>query len=60
MKPCPFCGNTDIEVDWGHKDDNPQFGSIDCQVCGAGMFHQAPASPNNKQILLDKWDRRDG
>lgn len=70
LKPCPFCGNTEIELSLIH----PQFfGKPDmdywcyyeilCPVCGCNM-QNGRLDPETweevKQDLIDNWNQRKG
>ena len=51
LKPCPFCGSTNIDcADAGHKTD---VWFIQCDDCGATFPHF-----DSEQEAKDAWDKR--
>jgi Lar family restriction alleviation protein len=56
IKPCPFCGCTDIdyfETDYGQADD-PYFYVISCTDCNANVF----ADGGELDDAIKLWNRR--
>ena len=48
LKPCPFCGDTDVELRW-RDGRNGLYGFVQCNYCGAQtrtlkLYDQDPAS----------------
>ena len=53
MKPCPFCGNNDIELYPSHRKDHPdRYWIAYCSRCSAEV------STRDKQTTTEKWDTR--
>jgi Lar family restriction alleviation protein len=51
LKPCPFCGGTDIScADAGYKTD---IWFVQCEDCGATFPHF-----DSKEEAIDHWNRR--
>ena len=53
LKPCPFCGSTEINLDPG----SPGYGypSINCQNCEAeGPYIES----EDEDVLRDAWNNR--
>lgn len=58
-KPCPFCGNTNIEIIYGQND------YVDYEICcmkeyGKGCACSIPADyeDDTEVGVLNKWNRR--
>lgn len=51
IKPCPFCGSDDIEI----EQTNPEAIWFACNNCGAQAFHA-----NHVELALANWNMRDG
>lgn len=55
LKPCPFCGNTDIYLDGSDNlppDDHPYWYVI-CSECGASVFGNV-----DPEVAAEAWNRR--
>ena len=61
IKPCPFCGSTEILIERGLIDDNGkkreliEAFTIYCANCHA-MFRRR--DKNGYKILIERWNRR--
>ena len=57
LKPCPFCGNSDLELQTGTKDREGTPTSVLCATCGAvGPWCYVPESDLTEVNNL--WNRR--
>lgn len=53
LKPCPFCGNTEIKL-W-----HSPFGvGGECKKCGANSGHEVEFNGETKQDAAEAWNRR--
>ena len=54
LKPCPFCGKSDIGtyIDF-HSPDRQFFGVI-CRWCGAEL----PPSSKTEEKAIERWNKR--
>jgi Lar family restriction alleviation protein len=52
LKPCPFCGSSDIEIYEHPYECQPDLYSVDCD-CGAGveLF-------KSRDLAIEAWNRR--
>ncbi len=68
LLPCPFCGSSDVEEDWGSVVETQkgyQYGDITCQDCGAnvdieltGEEVDADGEQSGSARLQSKWNTR--
>lgn len=59
LKPCPFCGSTDIDIDetdFGRADD-PYCYIVKCMACHASVYVD---SDDTMEDAASKWNRRAG
>ena len=69
LLPCPFCGSSNVEEDWGSVIEahiDIQYGDITCQDCGAsvgikleGDEVDASGDQGGSYRLIGKWNTRD-
>lgn len=56
LKPCPFCGKTNVgsyvDVDY-HSPDKHFYGVI-CRWCGANT----PANSKTEEKAIERWNKR--
>lgn len=70
LKPCPFCGNTDIEFSLIHPQYNGKpnmdywcYWEINCPECGALMENGRLSDQTwdeAKEEIISLWNRREG
>lgn len=51
LKPCPFCGSTDLEID-----DVPGTDAYGVICCGCGISMVPTAF--DKECAIEEWNRR--
>ena len=57
LKPCPFCGNTDIEGPIGRKIKYDVDAIVECQ-CGASISYNGSSIYKVMEETKEKWNRR--
>lgn len=59
LKPCPFCGGTNI-IYTDSADDKPNTHNIYCNDCGGGTANFSGCSSNEilKKCAVEAWNRR--
>ena len=57
LKPCPFCGNADLEIIDNSSDEEEDY-LICCEGCGGAFMASNDAMPVSKEELIEKWNRR--
>lgn len=67
VKPCPFCGSTQLEFLKTSGGHDVSWHCIRCRQCGAkgGAFYSAYMSVENgvekaEELACKSWNRRDG
>lgn len=50
LKPCPFCGSSDIEINLGYEE---AYYQIDCESCDLRAFFF-----DEKKESIKKWNTR--
>ena len=69
IRPCPFCGSTDIELQIKYSEEKTFFSrisnekswsaSVSCQSCYATVYTLSTHDPLNiKKYALEKWNSR--
>lgn len=67
LKPCPFCGNTKLEVTTKNQfyEVQGEYGvaaiCVRCWTCSADMYDHTRTEKDyykRVQMLVDKWNRR--
>lgn len=54
LKPCPFCGFTEPEINTSETDRGPRFYNVYCPVCKARTKEFASSESAAKHV----WNRR--
>lgn len=69
LKPCPFCGGTDLTSGWDFRESEGQTSyvwTIRCNGCGVTAVVDHKAGPCRfstytrelRRVATDKWNRR--
>lgn len=70
LKPCPFCGGTELISGWDFRESEGQSTSyvwkIKCNGCGVTAVVDPKAGPNRfseytmelRRVATEKWNRR--
>lgn len=59
LKPCPFCGNQEIQiVDNSDHDTGDEDWIIECRGCGSAFIASNDGMPCSRSELIARWNRR--
>ena len=58
LKPCPFCGSTEIRIDEIKLREEPNHWQVRCLECGCGTLRYSYYALPSKDGAIKKWNRR--
>ncbi len=62
FKPCPFCGESEIYLNWDHCNKKGTVYFMSCHTCGASSpwihFEEYSNEQEKEIICIKKWNER--